>query len=155
MRTSRGDIKISFSSKFSKIRGGGFRTIRGVKYFRRLIIYAQPTAKLYTNTNASKIENAHTEHSSHHTCYILHIYVCVHPLLQYQSRATRVFLFKSRFFCAFFLFSSPAIASPCCSSLLECLLADCPLLLLLFSISMALSHPPVTASERVRTPTSM
>ena len=30
--------KNSFSSKFSKIRGGGFRSIRGVKYFRRLII---------------------------------------------------------------------------------------------------------------------
>ena len=37
MRTSRGDKKNSFSSKFSKIRGGGFRTIRGFKYFRRLI----------------------------------------------------------------------------------------------------------------------
>ena len=37
MRTSRGDKKKIVSSKFSKIRGGGFRTIRGVKYFRRLI----------------------------------------------------------------------------------------------------------------------
>ena len=38
MRTWRGDKKNSFSSKFSKIRGGGFRTIRRVKYFRGLII---------------------------------------------------------------------------------------------------------------------
>ena len=37
MRTRRGDKKKSFSSKFSKIRGGGFRTIRAVKYFRGLI----------------------------------------------------------------------------------------------------------------------
>ena len=43
MRTSRGDKKNSFSSKFSKIRGGGFRTIRGFKYFRRLIIDAEAT----------------------------------------------------------------------------------------------------------------
>ena len=42
MRTRRGDKKKSFSSKFSKIRGGGFRTIRGVKYFRRLIILFAP-----------------------------------------------------------------------------------------------------------------
>ena len=38
MRTRSGDKKKLFSNEVSKIRRGEFRTIRGVKYFSRLII---------------------------------------------------------------------------------------------------------------------
>ena len=68
MRTSRGDKKNLFSSKFSKIRGGGFRTIRGVKYFRRLIIrYAR-----YYQSVVAAINNAKRKYPDH-TIYLLGI----------------------------------------------------------------------------------